>query len=37
MVVQQNAGIADTLQLWEVAMVTIFGSRYMGCTIDATW
>jgi len=29
---QQNADIADTLQLRDVAMATIFVSVYMGCT-----
>jgi len=30
---QQNADIADTLQLTDVAMATIFGFPYMGCTL----
>jgi len=30
---QQNAGIADTLQLRDIAMPTIFVFLYMGCTL----
>jgi len=30
---QQNADIADTLQLRDVAVATIFVSLYMGCTL----
>jgi len=30
---QQNADIADALQLRDVAMATIFVSLYMGCTL----
>jgi len=30
---QQNAHIADTLQLRDVAMATIFVFLYMGCTL----
>jgi len=30
---QQNADIADTLQLRDVAVVTIFVFLYMGCTL----
>jgi len=30
---QQNADIADTLQLSDVAMATIFVFLYMGCTL----
>ena len=34
MVDQQNADIADTLQLRHIAMATIsFGFLYMGCTL----
>jgi len=31
---RQNADIADTLQLTDVAMATIFGFLYMGCTLS---
>jgi len=34
---QQNADIADTLQLRNVAMATIFVFLYIGCTFGATW
>jgi len=30
---RQNAYIADTLDLRDVAMATIFGFLYMGCTL----
>jgi len=30
---QQNADIADTMQLRDVAMATIFVFLYMGCTL----
>ena len=30
---RQNADIADTLHLRDVAMATIFGFLYMGCTL----
>jgi len=30
---QQNADIADTLQLRDVAVATIFAFLYMGCTL----
>jgi len=33
MVGRQNADIADTLHLRDVAMATIFGFLYMGCTL----
>ena len=33
MVDQQNVHIADTLHLRDVAMATIFGFLYMGCTL----
>jgi len=33
MVGQQNADIADTLQLRDVAVTTIFVFLYMGCTL----
>jgi len=29
----QNADIADTLHIGDVAMATIFGFLYMGCTL----
>ena len=32
-VVSQRADIADTLQLSDVAMATIFGCLCMGCTL----
>ena len=32
MVGRQNADIADTLQLRDVAMATVFGFLYTGCT-----
>jgi len=34
---QQDADIADTLQLRDVAMATIFVFLYMGMDIFATW
>ena len=37
MVVQQNADIADTLQLRDVAMATIFWLSVYGVHIGATW
>ena len=33
MVGQQNADIADTLQLRDVVMATIFGFLYVECTL----
>ena len=33
MVARQNADIADTLHLRDVAMATNFGFLYMGCTL----
>jgi len=30
---QQNADIPNTLQLRDIAMATIFGFLYMGCTL----
>ena len=30
---RQNADIADTLHIRDVAMATIFGFLYMGCTL----
>ena len=34
---RQNADITDTLHLRDVAMATIFGFLYLGCTFCATW
>jgi len=34
---QQNADIADTLQLWDIIMATIFWLSTYEVHIDATW
>ena len=34
MVGRQNADIADTLHIRDVATATIFGFLYMGCTLE---
>ena len=37
MVSRQNADVADTLHMWDVAMATIFWLPIYGVHIGATW